>query len=140
MTEARTARLKNFLKTEAEALGFSGLAVAAPDGADSATVRVIGVVENQAPTRALTAFQLSPPGAVMSPGRSQKARRRAREKLARLNLDIDVEQPVGSYSVAVQQLVAIAHALDDETSVKDAAERIGIRREVLHRWVKELRG
>ena len=31
MTEARTARLKNFLKTEAEALGFSGLAVAAPD-------------------------------------------------------------------------------------------------------------
>ncbi|MBW8637318.1 sugar ABC transporter ATP-binding protein [Hoeflea sp. WL0058] len=47
----------------------------------------------------------------------RKARARARAKLARLNLDIDIEQPVGSYSVAVQQLVAIAHALDNETSV-----------------------
>lgn len=46
-----------------------------------------------------------------------KARKRAREKLARLKLNIDTEQPVGSFSVAVQQLVAIAHALDDETSV-----------------------
>ena len=46
-----------------------------------------------------------------------KARKRAREKLARLKLNIDTEQPVGSFSVAVQQLVAIAHALDDDTSV-----------------------
>ncbi len=45
------------------------------------------------------------------------ARRQAREKLARLELDIDIEQPVGSYSVAVQQLVAIARALDEDTSV-----------------------
>ena len=46
-----------------------------------------------------------------------KARKRAREKLSRLKLNIDTEQPVGSFSVAVQQLVAIAHALDDDTSV-----------------------
>jgi len=46
-----------------------------------------------------------------------KARKRARGKLSRLKLNIDTEQPVGSFSVAVQQLVAIAHALDDDTSV-----------------------
>ncbi|MFZ2102711.1 MAG: sugar ABC transporter ATP-binding protein [Oricola sp.] len=47
----------------------------------------------------------------------RKAREQAREKLKRLDLDIDIEQPVGSYSVAIQQLVAIARALDDDTSV-----------------------
>jgi simple sugar transport system ATP-binding protein len=47
----------------------------------------------------------------------REARRQAREKLGRLELDIDIEQPVGSYSVAVQQLVAIARALDEDTSV-----------------------
>lgn len=47
----------------------------------------------------------------------KKARAIAREKLAPLNLDIDIEQPVGSYSVAIQQLVAIARALDDDTKV-----------------------
>lgn len=53
-------------------------------------------------------------GGVISWGKSRK---RARQKLARLNLNIDIEQPVGTFSVAVQQLVAIAHALDDDTSV-----------------------
>jgi simple sugar transport system ATP-binding protein len=47
----------------------------------------------------------------------RKARAEAREKLKRLNLDIDMEQPVGTYSVAVQQLVAIARALDVDTKV-----------------------
>ncbi len=47
----------------------------------------------------------------------RKARTMAREKLKRLNVDIDIEQPVGSYSVAIQQLVAIARALDDDTKV-----------------------
>src|SRR5690606_21668864 len=47
----------------------------------------------------------------------RRAREQARAKLARLNLDIDMEQPLGSYSVAVQQLVAIARALEDDTSV-----------------------
>ena len=32
-------------------------------------------------------------------------------------IDIDVERPLGSYSVAVQQLVAIARALEDDTRV-----------------------
>jgi galactofuranose transport system ATP-binding protein len=45
------------------------------------------------------------------------ARAHAREKLKRLGLEIDIEQPVGSYSVAVQQMVAIARALDEDTRV-----------------------
>jgi simple sugar transport system ATP-binding protein len=47
----------------------------------------------------------------------REARRLARERLQRLNIDIDVERPLGSYSVAVQQLVAIARALEDDTRV-----------------------
>ena len=45
------------------------------------------------------------------------ARDRARERLTRLSIDIDVERPLGSYSVAVQQLVAIARALEEDTRV-----------------------
>jgi simple sugar transport system ATP-binding protein len=45
------------------------------------------------------------------------ARQRARERLKRLNIEIDVERPLGSYSVAIQQLVAIARALEDDTRV-----------------------
>lgn len=37
-----------------------------------------------------------------------EVRRRARQLLARLDLDIDVTAPVGSFSLAVQQMVAIA--------------------------------
>ncbi len=47
----------------------------------------------------------------------REARVRAREKLRRLKLDIDVERSLGSYSVAVQQLIAIARALEDDTRV-----------------------
>ncbi|MGA3056795.1 MAG: sugar ABC transporter ATP-binding protein [Candidatus Limnocylindrales bacterium] len=36
---------------------------------------------------------------------------RAREFLKQLDIDIDVTQPLGSYSVAIQQMVAIARAL-----------------------------
>ena len=36
------------------------------------------------------------------------ARKLARQRLAKLGLDIDVERPLGHYSVAIQQLVAIA--------------------------------
>jgi len=43
------------------------------------------------------------------------ARELARARLQRLSLDIDVERPLGSYSVAIQQLVAIARALEDDT-------------------------
>jgi simple sugar transport system ATP-binding protein len=47
----------------------------------------------------------------------RKARAQARAKLARLGVDIDIERPLGSFSVAVQQLVAIARALEEETRV-----------------------
>jgi galactofuranose transport system ATP-binding protein len=47
----------------------------------------------------------------------REAARRGRTRLARLNLDIDLERPLGSYSVAVQQLIAIARALEDDTCV-----------------------
>jgi simple sugar transport system ATP-binding protein len=45
------------------------------------------------------------------------ARARARARVQRLGIEIDVEQPLGAYSVAVQQLVAIARALEDDTRV-----------------------
>ena len=45
------------------------------------------------------------------------ANERARERLKQLNLNIDVEQPLATYSIAVQQLVAIARALEDDTQV-----------------------
>ena len=47
----------------------------------------------------------------------RKSREMARQRLKRLNLDIDVERPLGSYSVAVQQLIAIARALEADTRV-----------------------
>jgi monosaccharide-transporting ATPase len=45
------------------------------------------------------------------------ARLRARRRLERLGLTIDVEKPLGAYSIAIQQLVAIARALEDDTRV-----------------------
>ena len=47
----------------------------------------------------------------------REARARAMARLKRLNIEIDVERPLGSYSVAVQQLVAIARALEEDTRV-----------------------
>jgi galactofuranose transport system ATP-binding protein len=47
----------------------------------------------------------------------RQANARARERLKQLNLEIDVEQPLGAYSIAVQQLAAIARALEDDTRV-----------------------
>lgn len=47
----------------------------------------------------------------------RKARIVAQAKLDRLNLDIDLDKPVGAYSVAIQQLVAIARALDEDTKM-----------------------
>lgn len=47
----------------------------------------------------------------------RKARKLARKRLKQLSLDIDLERPVGSYSIAIQQLVAIARALEDKTKV-----------------------
>jgi simple sugar transport system ATP-binding protein len=47
----------------------------------------------------------------------KKSRELARQRLARLKLDIDTERSLGSYSVAVQQLIAIARALEENTRV-----------------------
>jgi monosaccharide-transporting ATPase len=60
-----------------------------------------------------------------------KMRQRAAELLARLDLDLDVSAPLNSYSLAIQQMVAIARAidvdarvliLDEPTSSLDTAE------------------
>lgn len=47
----------------------------------------------------------------------KKARVRAAAQLNRLKLDIDMEKPVGSYSVAIQQLIAISRSLEDNTKI-----------------------
>jgi galactofuranose transport system ATP-binding protein len=49
--------------------------------------------------------------------RGRDMRRRAQELLARLDLRLDVSAPLGSESIAVQQLVAIARALDVSAQV-----------------------
>ena len=49
--------------------------------------------------------------------RRGEMRRKARALLAPFHLDIDVSQPLGSYSVAVQQLVAIARGVNDSAKV-----------------------
>ncbi|AIE84649.1 sugar ABC transporter ATP-binding protein [Fimbriimonas ginsengisoli] len=65
----------------------------------------------------------------------KKLNRQAEEALAVLNLEIDVRMPLGSYSIAIQQLVAIARAistnvrvlvLDEPTSSLDEAEVEGL--------------
>ena len=61
----------------------------------------------------------------------KQIRRRSEEALARLNLQIDVGRQLSSYSIAIQQMVAIARALDfqakllildEPTSSLDAGE------------------
>ena len=73
----------------------------------------------------------------------KEAHRRTREILSRFGIDIDVRAPLGSYSTAIQQLVAIARAvsldarlviMDEPTSSLDASEV-----EVLFGVVKGLR-
>ncbi|MBA9005290.1 sugar ABC transporter ATP-binding protein [Thermomonospora cellulosilytica] len=46
-----------------------------------------------------------------------QVRRRSAELLSRLDLDVDVNAPLGSYSLAVQQLVAIVRAVDLKAKV-----------------------
>ncbi len=71
-------------------------------------------------------------------------RRRARELLAEFDLDIDVAETLGSYPVAIQQMVAIARAvdtdarmliLDEPTSSLDRHET-----EVLFGLMRQLKG
>ncbi|MEM7694209.1 MAG: sugar ABC transporter ATP-binding protein [Pseudomonadota bacterium] len=73
----------------------------------------------------------------------REANARARKILARFGIDIDVTEPLGSYSTAIQQLVAIARAvsldaklviMDEPTSSLDTSEV-----EVLFGVVRELK-
>ncbi|MGJ8648664.1 MAG: sugar ABC transporter ATP-binding protein [Marinomonas colpomeniae] len=72
----------------------------------------------------------------------QSAHRHARATLARFGLELDVEKPLSSFNIAIQQLVAIARAvaleakiviMDEPTSSLDEKEK-----EVLFRVIKEL--
>lgn len=45
------------------------------------------------------------------------SKRRAREAMSRLELDIGVTLPVRTYSIAIQQMVAIARAIDEDAKV-----------------------
>lgn len=45
------------------------------------------------------------------------SRRRARAALERMGLDLDVDRPLSSYPIAIQQMVAIARALDIDTKL-----------------------
>jgi len=47
----------------------------------------------------------------------RKLNRRAKEALGRLDLDLDVSLPLSAYSIAIQQMVAIARAVDIEAKV-----------------------
>ncbi|WP_432799360.1 sugar ABC transporter ATP-binding protein [Poriferisphaera sp. WC338] len=47
----------------------------------------------------------------------KEIRRRAREAMLKIDLDIDVTLPVRSYSIAIQQMVAIARAIDYDAKV-----------------------
>jgi monosaccharide-transporting ATPase len=49
--------------------------------------------------------------------RWKEMRRRSRQMLERINLDIDVSAPLDSYSLAIQQLVAIVRAIDISAKV-----------------------
>mgnify|MGYP006193897835 CR=1 FL=1 len=49
--------------------------------------------------------------------KAEEEKKRAEKALARMGLTLDVEKPVGSYSLAVQQMVAIARALDVDAKV-----------------------
>jgi len=49
--------------------------------------------------------------------RWREVRRRAAELMARLDVDVDVSAPLAAYSPAVQQMVAIARALDIDARV-----------------------
>lgn len=76
--------------------------------------------------------------------------RRTREILLRFGIDIDVKAPLGSYSTAIQQLVAIARAvsleaklviMDEPTSSLDASEvkvLFGVVRELKRQGVAVL--
>ena len=80
----------------------------------STVYQEVNLIPTMTVTKNLTLERQSRSGGIIS---WRKSREIARQRLQRLNLDIDVERPLGSYSVAIQQLIAIARALEADTRV-----------------------
>ena len=80
----------------------------------STVYQEVNLIPTMTVTKNLTLERQSRSGGIIS---WRKSREIARQRLKRLNLDIDVERPLGSYSVAIQQLIAIARALEADTRV-----------------------
>jgi galactofuranose transport system ATP-binding protein len=87
---------------EAEALGISTVYQ------EVNLIPHLSVAENICLCRQQTRFGLI---------RWRQIRQRAENALARLGIHIDVREPVSNYSIAIQQLVAIARALDVQARV-----------------------
>jgi len=94
------------------------VAIGSPSGARALGISAVYQEVNLVPTMSVTKN--------LTLGRQPKrfglvswsgARALARQRLKKLDVEIDVERPLGSYPVAIQQLVAIARALDDDTRV-----------------------
>ena len=80
----------------------------------STVYQEVNLIPTMTVTKNLTLQRQVRSGSIIS---WRKSRELARQRLKRLNLDIDVERPLGSYSVAIQQLIAIARALEEDTRV-----------------------
>ncbi len=80
----------------------------------STVYQEVNLIPTMTVTKNMTLERQSRSGGIIS---WRKSREIARQRLRRLNLDIDVERPLGSYSVAIQQLIAIARALEADTRV-----------------------
>ena len=80
----------------------------------STVYQEVNLIPTMTVTKNLTLERQSRSGGIIS---WRKSREIARQRLKRLNPDIDVERPLGSYSVAIQQLIAIARALEADTRV-----------------------
>jgi galactofuranose transport system ATP-binding protein len=142
--------LTGVFKRDAGTVGLDGLEIAAGDPADALSLGIgtvyqevnllpnLSVAENLFIGRQPHRFGLV---------RTGEMRRRASELLAGYGLSIDVANPLGSYSVAVQQIVAIARAvdlsakvliLDEPTASLDAREvetLFGILRDLKSRGI-----
>jgi monosaccharide-transporting ATPase len=122
-----------YRRDEGEIL-LDGMAVAPASTAEAQALGIgtvyqeVNLLPNMTVAQNLT-FGREPRRFGLVDGRAQS--RMAREMLAPYGLDIDVERDLGSYSVALQQIVAIARAvalsgkvliLDEPTASLDAAE------------------
>ena len=87
---------------------------AAQDSGISTVYQEVNLIPAMSVTQNLT---LEKTGNAMGLISWRKARQEAQKKLDRLGIEINLDRAVASYSVAIQQLVAIARALDENTRV-----------------------